>query len=315
MKGFFEKDSVLKVISFVIAVLLWFYIIAVVDPSVDISVRDIPVRFTNQNVLEERGLCVVNETKTTVELKIRGSRKKIANIDNKNIYANADLSNITKVGTFSIPIAISIPYEYDEIVSKKPYNANVVVDKIVTESKNVKVITSGSVANGYIAGEAVSEVKKLELKGAQTLIDRISSIGAEINFDDRAAAIEDTVELFFLDTDGRRISKNSFLYDMLKMEKETILVSCPVMKLKTVPVAINAHSAEGVEKYKISVQPSNLTVYAENEVLEALTEVKTEAINLDTLEETNTVLKLVIPEGVSLRDGITEVTVKVEKRD
>ena len=54
MKGFFEKDSFLKLLSFVIAVLLWFYIIAVVDPSVDVTIRDIPVRFTNQNLLEDR---------------------------------------------------------------------------------------------------------------------------------------------------------------------------------------------------------------------------------------------------------------------
>lgn len=315
MKGFFEKDSFLKVISFVVAVLLWFYIIAVVDPSVDISVKDIPVRFTNQNVLEERGLCIINEDKINVELKIRGSRKKIANIDNKNIYANADLSNITKTGTFSVPIAISIPYEYDEIVSKKPYNADVIVDKIVTGSKNVKIITTGSVANGYIAGEAVSEIKKIELKGAQTLLDRISSVGAEVNYDDRAAAISDTVDLFFVGDDGRRISKNSFIYDMVKMEIDTIEVTCPVMKLKSVPVTIDAFTEAGLEKYKISIQPSNVTVYAENEVLETVEAVKTETINLDAMEETSAVLKLVLPEGLSLRDGITEVTVKVEKRD
>lgn len=315
MKGFFEKDSFLKLLSFVIAVLLWFYIIAVVDPSVDITIRDIPVRFTNQNLLEERGLCLVNETKTTVELKIRGSRKKIANIDNKNIYANADLSNITKTGNFSIPIAISIPYEYDEIVSKKPYNANVVIDKIVSANKEVNVITTGSVANGYIAGEAETDTKKVTIKGAQTMIDRISSIGAEINYDDRAAAINDSVELFFLDNNGRRINKNNIIYDMVKMDTETAAISCPVYKLKAVPVSLEAFAAEGVESYKIWVQPSNVTIYAENEILENIEEIVTESINLDEIEDGTATVKLVLPDGVSLRDGITEVSVKAEKKD
>ncbi|MBR5614832.1 MAG: hypothetical protein IKW64_06015 [Clostridia bacterium] len=315
MKGFFEKDSVLKLISFVVAVLLWFYIIAVVDPSVDITVKDIPVRFTNQNLLAERGLCLVNESKTTVELKIRGSRKKIANIESKNIYANADLSNITKTGTFSIPIAISIPYEYDEIVSKKPYNASVVIDRIVTASKDVKLITTGSVANGYIAGEVASEIKKVSLKGAQSLIDRISYVAAEINYDDRAAAISDTVDLFFLDADGRRINTNNFIYEMVTMDTETIDVFCPVMKLKTVPVNVATHSANDVKDYKISVQPSNVTIYAENEILDTVDEIFTEKINLDEITEANATAKLILPEGVSLRDGITEVNIKAEKRN
>lgn len=311
MKGFFEKDSFLKVLSFVIAVLLWFYIIAVVDPSVDITRRDIPVRFTNVKLLEEQGLCLINEDEVTVELKIRGSRQKIANIEAKNIYATADLSNITKTGRTSIPIAISIPYEYDEIVNKNPHNAEVYIDKIVTETKDVKVITTGSVSNGYIAGEATSEVKKVTLKGAKTMIDRIGSIGAEIDFDDRTADINDSVELFFIDVSGKRINKSNIVYSLVETDIKKAQVSCPVYKLKTVPVTIDA----SVEGYKVSVQPSNITVYAENEILENITEIRTERINLDAIEKDHTTVKLAFPDGVASRDGISEVSVKAEKKD
>jgi len=315
VKGFFEKDSFLKVLSFIIAVLLWCYIIAVVDPSVDITRRDIPVRFTNVNLLEEQGLCLVNEEEVTVELKIRGSRQKIANIETKNIYATADLSNITKIGRASVPIAISIPYEYDEIVSKKPHNAEVYIDKIVTETKDIKVITAGSVSNGYIAGEAVPEVKKVTLKGAKTMIDRIGSVGAEIDFDGRTAAINDSVELFFLDVDGKRINKSNIVYSLVELDAKKVQVSCPVYKLKTVPITVDAYAANGAEGFKISIQPSNITVYAETEVLEAITEIRTEQINLDQIEEEKSGIKLIFPEGVSSRDGITEVSVKAEKKD
>ncbi len=311
MKGFFEKDSFLKVLSFVIAVLLWFYIIAVVDPSVDVTRRDIPVRFTNFKLLEEQGLCLINEDEVTVELKIRGSRQKIASIEAKNIYATADLSNITKTGKASIPIAISIPYEYDEIVNKDPHNAEVYIDKIVTEAKDVKVITSGEVSNGYIAGEATTEVKKVTLKGAKTMLDRIGSVGAEIDFDDRTADINDNVELFFLDVDGKRINKSNIVYSLVEMDVKKAQVSCPVYKVKTVPVVIDAVNAN----YKVSVQPSSISVYAENEILEAVTEIRTERINLDQIDEEQTGVKLVFPAEVKSRDGISEVSVKAEKKD
>ncbi len=311
MKGFFEKDSFLKVVSFIIAVLLWFYIIAVVDPSVDITRRDIPVRFTNVKLLEEQGLCLITEDEVTVELKIRGSRQKIANIEAKNIYATADLSNITKTGRASIPIAISIPYEYDEIVNKKPHNAEVYIDRIVTETKDVKVITAGSVSNGYIAGEAASEVKKVTLKGAKTMIDRIGSVGAEIDFDGRTADINDSVELFFLDSAGKRINKSNIVYSLVEMNEKKVQVACPVYKLKSVPVTIDA----SLEGYKTSVQPSNITIYGENEVLESITEIRTERISLDRIEEEQTGVKLVFPEGAKSRDGISEVSVRAEKKD
>lgn len=315
MKIFFERDSVLKIVSFVIALLLWFYIIAVVDPSVDITVKDIPVRFTNQDILENRGLCVVNESKITVELKISGSRKRIANIDNKNIYASVNLESITKSGTYSLPIAISIPYEYNEIVNKKPYNANVVVDKIVEEERNVRLITSGSVENGYIAGTAVPDIKTVTLKGAESLIARISEVGAAIDYGERTAEITESAELFFFDTDGKRISSENVIYDMVEISVSSVNVTCPIYKLKTVPIELDVGTAVK-ESYRISMQPSNITVYADTELLNETERIFTESINLEEAAEEGTqTLKLIIPENVMLRDGITEVTVKVEKRD
>ena len=315
MEDFFLKDSVLKIISLIIAILLWIYIIAVVDPAVTITVRDIPIRYTNQNVLEEKGLCLVNDSKTTVELKISGSRKRVANIDNKNIYATVDLTTISKTGTFSLPIAISIPYEYNEIVSKKPYNATVVIDKVETAERDVKVLTTGNTASGYIAGTAVPSVKSVMLTGAATMIDRISYVGVELDYDGRSAEINDTARLFFVDREEKRIASNNEIYSLVSKGVEEVTVNCPVYKLKTVPVTVDAKINGELENYKISVQPGNVTIYAENEVLEQIEKIKTETVNLDAMEEKTLEVKLIVPEGVSFRDGITEVTVKAEKRD
>ena len=315
MKDFFLKDSVLKIISLVIAILLWIYIIAVVDPAVTITVRDIPIRYTNHNVLEEKGLCLVGDGKSTVELKISGSRKRVANIDNKNIYATVDLATISKTGTFSLPIAISIPYEYNEIVSKKPYNATVVVDKVETAERDVKVLISGNTASGYIAGTAVPSAKSVMLTGAATMIDRISYVGVELYYDGRPAEINDTAKLCFVDREEYRIASSDEIYSLVSKNIEEVTINCPVYKLKTVPVKVDATTSGELENYKISVQPSNVTIYAENEILEQIEKIKTQTINLDTMEDNTLEVKLIIPEGVSLRDGITQVTVKTEKRD
>ncbi len=314
MKGFFAKDSVLKVVSFVIAVLLWFYIIAVVDPSVNITVKDIPIRYQNQAMLEERGLSLVVDPDASVELKISGSRKKIANIDNKNVYATVDLANMTKVGTFSLPISISVPYEYDEIISKNPYNASVVIDKIVTAERPISVFASGSVANGYIADEPVTSVKTVTLKGASTLVEKVRSVAAVLDFDGRSAEIKDKSKLHFVDANGKIIDERDNIYSVVKMNIESVEIVCPVFKVKTVPIVIDDSSLKS--DYKVSVQPSNVTIYAENEILSEITEIMAARIDVAKLKEEGTqTVGLDIPEGVSMRDGITEITVKAEKRN
>ncbi len=314
MKDFFLKDSVLKVISFVIALLLWIYIIAVVDPSVDVTVKDIPIRYTNEDQLTEKGLCLVSDKKDVVELKIRGSRKRIANIDNKNIYATVDLSNINKTGTFSVPIAISIPYEYNEIVNKKPYNLDVLIDEIVTAERDIKVMTTGSTANGYIASSPIIPIGTVELTGARSLIESIKNVGVLVDFDGRAADIKDTEKLFFIGKDDKRIDGGDFIYDLVKMSEEEITVEFPVYRLKTVPVKADIKGTGNIEDYKVSLQLENVTIYASNEILDEVEEIWTEPIMVSQMENQSKSIGLKLPEGVFLRDGISEISVKVEKR-
>lgn len=318
MKNFFSKDSVLRVISIIVAVLIWSYIIIVIDPSVDIVIRDIPIKYINQNSLAEQGLCLRSSGKSTVELKVRGSRKKIASIDNKNVYATVDLSNITKLGSFSLPIGISIPYDYSEIVSKKPYNADVTIDRVAETEKSINIITSGSVASGCIAGPATADVGTVVLRGAASVLDEIGGVGASIDYGGRSADISDTVKLYFTDKGGKKLDpESSSVYSEVKMyadgkEITEAEISCSVFKLKTVPVKVTySENDDSKEDYKISVQPSNVTVYGTAEALEDVSEIMTAPVNFGELSEKGTVtVAVVIPENISLRDGITEVTVK-----
>ncbi len=315
MKSFFSKDSVLRVLSFIIAVIIWFYVIIVVDPSVDVTIRDIPIRYVNKASLDDYGLSVIDNGGAVCELKVRGSRKKIANIDNKNVYATVDLANISKTGTFSLPISISIPYEYSEIVSKKPYNIDVTVDRVIEKETEVKIITSGSVANGYIAGEAVPSSRIVVLTGPLSLVNTIGSVAATLSYGDRAAEIRDTEKLYFLDSSGKQISEESGLYDKVSINISSIEITCPVMKLKTVPVKTEFNDTAELQNYKISVQPTNVTIYAENDVLGSVAEIATETIDFGALTQDGTCeTELAVPEGVYLRDGIKTVTVKAEPK-
>ncbi len=311
MKNFFIKDSTLKALSFVIAVVLWFYVILVIDPSVDITIKHIPMRYINQGVLEERGLSLVEDPDLTVELKIRGSRKKIANIDEKNIYATVDLANMTKVGNFTLPISVSVPYEYEEIVTKNPNNASIFIDKIITAEQSIRIDTVGNVATGYVEGVPVTSIDSVTIKGASTLVDKIKGVGVTLDFDGRSGEINDREKIYFIGADGNKIDENNSIYQSVTMDIDTVEVNCPVMRAKMVPVEISPAPAEN---YKITIQPSKILICADNEMLDSITEI-TATVDMNTLiKEGVQQAELLIPEGVERRDSTaTVVTVSAEK--
>ena len=99
MKKILSSDNSLKVISVLIAMCIWIYISLVMDPAIEVTVRDLPIQFVGQESLNNRGLAVISESATTVTVKVKGSRKKMGNNDMKTIIVKADVSNIDKEGT------------------------------------------------------------------------------------------------------------------------------------------------------------------------------------------------------------------------
>ena len=109
MKKAFVNDNVLKGISVVVAIVIWLYIIIVLAPAVEVSVRDLPIQFVGEEQLYAFGLSVVIESATTLSLKVKGSRKKMGKNDMKTIIAKVDVSAIKSEGKTSLPVEMVDP--------------------------------------------------------------------------------------------------------------------------------------------------------------------------------------------------------------
>lgn len=313
MKSFFAKDAALKIISFIISIILWIYIIAVIDPAVDVTVRDIPIQYIEQIKLADKGLSVLDYNKPTVEVKIRGSRKKLAKLDAKNVVATVDLSAVTEIGTHSLPINITVPYEYQDIVSKKPSAVDVTVDKIVEKRMNIEIIAKNGLKSGYIAGDINVTPSWIQLKGASAIVNQVSSVKVELDYADSTTDIHQTQKVMLFDSGGQLIEPDNRLYQ----SATSVELSCPVMELKTVPVHVKyTGSLPGYideDDVKFTVQPEAVTIYANSEVVRNIDSLSTMEVPLNNIRKTTELtVDLQIPDNIGMRDDVRKVTVKVE---
>ena len=103
MKKLLISDKMLRLISVIVAVLIWLYINIVINPSIEVTVRDLPIQFVGTEKLNDNGLGIVTESATTVTLKIKGNRKTMGKNNMDTIIAKADVSNVYNTGTVSVP--------------------------------------------------------------------------------------------------------------------------------------------------------------------------------------------------------------------
>ena len=74
--------------------------------------RDVPVTYTGETVLTERGFMLLDEgTVTTVDLEMRGTMIDLAMLDKDYIRVTVDLSNVSRTGVQTVT---SVIYGYTE---------------------------------------------------------------------------------------------------------------------------------------------------------------------------------------------------------
>lgn len=313
MKKLFASDNALRVMSVLIAIIIWIYIAIIMDSTVEVTVRDLPIQFTGQEKLDANGLAILNESETSVTVKIKGSRKKMGNNDMKSIIVTADVSAITKKGGCSVPVNVNVPFAHQEISSQSVYSVDITVEEAVEKNLDVEVLRSGTLAQDYAAGDVSVEPKNITIKGPKSAIDKISKAVVRLKFSGEDVDIDKELPVEYLGVGDKEISTLDAVLTRISSSCEKIQVHCPVLKIKKIDVKAYFGSQTLPDNFGYKIEPSAVYVYSDELSAAKITEIETREIWLDKLVENGKVkVKLNIPDKLKIIDDISEVEVSVE---
>ena len=300
MKKILSSDNSLKVISVLIAICIWIYISLVMDPAIEVTVRDLPIQFVGQESLNNRGLAVISESATTVTVKVKGSRKKMGNNDMKTIIVKADVSAIDKEGTESVPVEIVIPFD-------------VKTEKYTEKEVDVRVKAVGSAALDYIADTPVANPSKITVKGPESAVEKIVVANCTLNYNGADVDIDAELPVTFSGEDGKEISSLDAIMKRVSVSAERVKVHCPILKMRKVEVKANFGGQHLPDDFVYRTDPSEVFVYGADKILSELKEISTEEIPLDKLNDNKKIkVKLKIPNGIKVYNGISEAEISIE---
>ncbi len=81
-KKILNSKLLYALLAIVISIGLWFYVVVVEEPNTTIEISGIPITFTNEDVLEERGLMITDGQDQTVTLTVTGPSTTLAQLNN-----------------------------------------------------------------------------------------------------------------------------------------------------------------------------------------------------------------------------------------
>lgn len=195
----------IKAISFLIAIVLWFFTMNINNPVVEKDVT-VPLTFKNESLITDKGYVIVNKDqllKTNVQVKIKGTRNDMDSYRRYNdaVVANIDFSTIDLTNTAIIGQQLSVPVHaysnYPDTFSfVSAYPLTVILNIDVVETKTVPVYpdVTGTPKNSYVLQDnPILSKNTITITGPKSVIDKVTKAMLPLNIDNVDGDIDKSI--------------------------------------------------------------------------------------------------------------------------
>ena len=164
------KNWILKAISLVLAVMLWYFVVG--EDQVDINIK-IPIEILNL----PSDLTISNQFKRDIEVSVRGPRSIIQELRTRNISRPVDLSS-AQTGTIVIKNDDeSIPFPRGITVQRlQPTNITLLIDQLIQKNFPINPVTEGELSVGYELQKIYLDPNKLVISGPKAVLKKPDAI-------------------------------------------------------------------------------------------------------------------------------------------
>jgi len=307
MNELLKKDIIIKIVSVLLGVLLWLYVMNVDNPYEPKRIP-VPVKIINRDTLDENDLYLKNEgdVPTTVEVMVSGRREEVSNLSSSDFVVELDFSKVKTVDDKTLRINEPYLVTSKEVTIEGFYPQIVKLDleRIVTTSFPVVVTAQGNLKENYRLIEVTSSVDKVNIRDLESRVKSIAAIKGVVDVNGLDRSTERTIECKAYDAQGKEIRS--------LMSKITVVARVSVGKEVAVTPVIKGKPAVDHVETERSVSPEKVIVSGPSEVLAGLSELKTLPVDIENAKANMSVpIALELPDQVKLVGPIKEVTVNV----
>lgn len=287
MRERLSNNTKLKLISLLSAIVLWMYVMAVVDPEETKLFEDIPVSITNLNDLSDKDLVIYPDTEVTTSVYVTGKLSTIQKMSKEDISVYGQINNPIE-GKNEIYLKVTpaqrVTYEFKNSI------AIVNLEKIITENKKIEVEVTGDIKQDIDTLELENNNEEVEVSGPRSLVEKVEKIEAILNSNKQTDDFDISLDLKPVDKKGNIVSG-------VELKTSSLNAKVTLLKEKTVPIKVNIEG-ENTENYKLSQD----TVYikGKRELVDKIEYISTQPINLSSIPKNTTMdISLIIPNGIT----------------
>ena len=306
MGNLFDKKITTRVLSVLLATMLWLYVITEQNPVVYKDIT-LPVRLIGVETLAANSVTTIGNTSFNVSLRLKGNKNTLDRINNTSLSATADIRGHREKGEFNIPSQISgVPAGVD-ITSMSSYSIKLNFDNVVSVTMPVSINITGNPLQGMAAMTPSINPREVTIKGAESLVNQAKTALVDLDISSSSTTIRKNIAVKILDEAGKTIED-------IEVSPGAVDVIIPIEHTKIVLIEpdIVVNPAPGYIITNISTNPREIHIAGNKDILDNLDSVKTERIEIrDAKAFVDQRVSLVLPEGIELANKTETVRLRI----
>ncbi|MGN0365710.1 MAG: YbbR-like domain-containing protein [Suilimivivens sp.] len=321
MKNKLTNNLGLKLASVFFAVIIWLVVNSINNPTINDVYYNIPVKLLNTELITDSGQVyeVLDNTDVISRVTVWAPRSVISELDEENIVATADVSELSSLDTISIKLTTNISSGDISRISGSIDTVKLNIEDKRSKALALKATVSGKVPKGYLVGDITTDQNLIRISGPQSVIDQIAKAAVDVDVTGMTSDIVTNADIKFYDEDDNLIDTRNISQNI-----KSVGVEINIWQTAEVPLSysVMGKAASGYrDTGVIEGEGQTVVVAGKSNTIKNVTsiDVPAEALDITDQSENYTVdldIRKYLPEGVFLAnsgDAIQTVTVYIER--
>lgn len=314
MKDKLTNNIGLKVLSIILATILWLVITNVENPIGPKTFDNVPVTILHEEVISDLGKVYDIVQGETVSFTVEATRSVREVLKASDFRVEADFNELSDV--YAVPIEVRST-KYDDSVVIKDINEKVMIvslEELVQKTFKVNIIQKGDIAEEYYVGAKIATPNIITVSGPKSRVERIKEVTVEIDATGASASFNAIGQPKLFDEEGKEMDISYFDFN-----ENYVSVRIDLYRTKEINLLVQAtgNPADGYAMTKIEYEPKSITVAGKDEDLQRLRYLQVKhsigGATSNIAEEIN--LQSNLPEGIVLvgEDQTAVINITIEK--
>ena len=285
-----KNNSKIKIISLLSAMVLWMYVMAIVDPEETKLFENIPVTITNKNELNERDLVIYPEQDLTTNIYVTGKLSNLKKVTKDDINVYGQINNpLEGNNEIYLKVSTSQRVNYD---FKNPVMI-VTLEKIISEDKSIKVDITGSGKNNVDNIMLQDNIDKVSISGPRSLVNKVKRVVGTVKVSGESNNFSQSIKLEPVDANGKVV-------EGVELEKDSVNVNITLLTQKTVPITLKlSDNSESGVNYTMS--QNTVTIKGKKDIVDSINDIETQPVKLSEISPgTSKDIYLQVPSGITI---------------